>query len=67
LNFERAVFGCAAFNSPKHEKREVVLAVGGTRQDTAEILDYSQSNSKWEESKDYSLILHCLKLNAVQR
>jgi len=24
-----AVFGCATFNSPMHDNREVVLAVGG--------------------------------------
>ena len=29
LTFERSNFGCAAFNSPMHDNREVVLAVGG--------------------------------------
>ena len=32
LTFEaEAVFGCATFNSPMHDNREVVLAVGGMR------------------------------------
>jgi hypothetical protein len=47
LIFERIYFGCAAFNSPMHDNREVVLAVGGERQATAEVLDYSQPNPAW--------------------
>ena len=39
-----AVFGCATFNSPMHDNREVVLAVGGYGQATAQVLDYSQPN-----------------------
>ena len=49
LKFERENFGCATFNSPMHENREVVLAVGGG-QSTAEVLDYTQTNPAWEES-----------------
>ena len=39
-----AVFGCATFNSPMHDNRKVVLAVGGYEQATAQVLDYSQPN-----------------------
>ena len=39
LKYERWDFGCAAFNSPMHDNREVVLAVGGWEQATAEVLD----------------------------
>ena len=50
LTFGRWSFGCAAFNSPMHDNREVVLAVGGWNQATAEVLDYTQTNPAWEES-----------------
>ena len=40
------VFGCATFNSPMHDNREVVLAVGGYGQATAQVLDYSQPKSQ---------------------
>ena len=56
LIFERRYFGCAAFNSPRHENREVVLAVGGYDQATAEVLDYSQPNPAWTTSNYYSFI-----------
>ena len=42
--------GCAVFNSPLHGNREVVLAVGGFKQATAEVLDYTQHNPVWTES-----------------
>ena len=50
LNFEREGFGCATFNSPMHDNREVVLAVGGQGTATAEVLDYTQPNPAWTES-----------------
>ena len=50
LTFERTNFGCAAFSSPMHDNREVVLAVGGRYQATAEVLDYTQRNPSWTES-----------------
>ena len=56
LIFDRVAFGCAAFNSPMHDNREVVLAVGGLGQATAEVLDYTQTNPAWEES-NYEYIL----------
>ena len=56
LKFDRWDFGCAAFNSPMHDNREVVLAVGGWNQATAEVLDYTQTNPAWEES-NYEYIL----------
>jgi hypothetical protein len=62
MTYKRIFAGCAVFNSPMHENREVVLAVGGLDFDattegpdysptsTAEVLDYSQPNAKWNES-----------------
>ena len=42
-----AVFGCATFNSPMHDNREVVLAVGGYEQShCSQVLDYSQPKSQ---------------------
>ena len=55
LIFDRELFGCAAFKSPLHDNREVVLAVGGYNQATAEVLDYTQPNPAWTES-NYSFI-----------
>jgi len=49
MTFERENFGCATFNSPTHENREVVLAVGGDEQATAEVLDYTQPNPAWTQ------------------
>ena len=46
---DRSHFGCALFNSPLHDNREVVLAVGGRYQATAEVLDYTQPNQAWTE------------------
>ena len=56
LTFERWAAGCAAFKSPLHGNREVVLAVGGEGTATAEVLDYTQPNPAWTES-NYSFIL----------
>ena len=50
LRYGRWRFGCATFNSPMHQNREVVLAVGGYGQATTEVLDYSQPNEAWTES-----------------
>ena len=50
LKFDRESFGCAVFNSAMHENREVVLAVGGNLQATAEVLDHTQPNAEWTES-----------------
>ena len=50
LKFERVGFGCATFSSPMHDNRVVVLAVGGYKQATAEVLDYTQHNPSWTES-----------------
>ena len=47
--------GCAIFNSPLHNFRPVILAVGGLSQATAEIYDYTQPNAKWTESKINSI------------
>ena len=56
LIFSRYGAGCAAFKSPLHDNREVVLAVGGYSQATAEVLDYTQPNPAWTESNYYSFI-----------
>ena len=50
LKFDRSSFGCATFNSPMHDNREVVLAVGGSGTATAEVLDYTQPSPAWTES-----------------
>ena len=42
--------GCAVFKSVLHENREVVLAVGGYGQATAEVYDYTQTNASWAMS-----------------
>jgi hypothetical protein len=55
LIFNRDGASCAAFKSPLHDNREVVLAVGGYEQATAEVLDYTQPNPAWTES-NYSFI-----------
>ena len=52
-NFDRSSFGCATFNSPMHENREVVLAVGGYGQATAEVYDYTQPNATWTKSNNW--------------
>ena len=56
LKFYRRDFGCATFNSPMHDNREVVLAVGGYEQATAEVLDYTQPNPAWTTSNYYSFV-----------
>ena len=50
LIFNRDGASCAAFKSPLHDNREVVLAVGGAETATAEVLDYTQPNPAWTES-----------------
>merc|ERR1711971_459818 len=49
LTFIREDAGCATFKSPLHDNREVVLAVGGWNEATAEVLDYTQPNPAWTE------------------
>ena len=51
LNYERYGLGCAVFKSALHDNREVVLAVGGYSQATAEVYDYTQPNATWTNSK----------------
>jgi hypothetical protein len=50
LIFNRDGASCAAFKSPLHDNREVVLAVGGAETATAEVLDYTRPNPAWKES-----------------
>ena len=49
--YSRIYHGCASFNSPLHNHREVVLAAGGHKQDSVELLDYQTEGSTWQESK----------------
>ena len=51
LIHDRYDAGCAVFKSAAHNLRPVVLAVGGTDQATAEVLDITQPNANWTESK----------------
>ena len=48
--FDRTEAGCALFTSPLHGDRPIVLIVGGLGQYTAEILDYTITDT-WEQSK----------------
>ena len=50
MKYDRWSAGCATFNSAMHENREVVLAVGGRNEATAEVLDHTQPNAEWTES-----------------
>ena len=52
LNIARTGLGCVVFNSVMHENREVVLAVGGYGQATAEVYDYTQPNATWTKSNN---------------
>ena len=47
----RYYHGCATFNSPLHNNREVVLAAGGKERESVELLDYQTEGSSWQESK----------------
>ena len=49
--YTRSSPGCATFNSPLHNHREVVLVAGGSGQDSVELLDYQTEGSTWQESK----------------
>ena len=52
LKYERRNSACALIkNSPLHENRPIVITVGGKRQKTAEVYDYTQPNASWQESK----------------
>ena len=51
LIYRRQNAACAVFISPFHEYRPVVLSAGGWYQGTAELLDYTQANASWTESK----------------
>ena len=57
LKFRRSASACTLFNSLKHNNRSVVLAVGGTGTRTSEVLDYTQNNAAWEQSKCNSMIV----------
>ena len=51
MNNNRENAACTIFKSPNHGNRPVVFVGGGKEQNTAEILDYSQSDATWEEGK----------------
>ena len=50
LNIPRIGLACVTFNSVTHDRREVVLAVGGIGEATAEVYDYTQPNAMWTQS-----------------
>ena len=56
MRFDRYSFGCTVFNSAMHDNREVVLAVGGDGESSAEVLDHTQPNAQWTAS-NYSFLL----------
>ena len=56
MNNDRAFSACTIFKSPKHGNRPVVFIGGGKNQNTAEILDFSQSDAKWEIGKFGNII-----------
>ena len=60
LKYNRTYVGCAVFNSAMHDNREVVLAVGGWKQATAEVWDYTQPNAEWTESNYLFVLLFYL-------
>ena len=51
LLYGRHYHACTLFSSAKHGGRPVVFIAGGYNQYTAEILDYTASNARWEQSK----------------
>ena len=53
MNSDRTTLACTLFNSPMHDNRPVVLALGGFAGVTAEILDYSVVGTEWEYSKSF--------------
>ena len=53
LIYDRYRAGCAVYNSPMHHGRPVILMAGGDYQATAEVLDYTQTNASWTESKKF--------------
>jgi hypothetical protein len=51
MNYNRENAACTIFKSPNHGNRPVVFVGGGKQQNTAEILDYSQTDATWEKGK----------------
>ena len=52
MRYERSNHACTIFKSPLHDKRPVaIVAGGGGSPKTAEILDFTQDGSTWQESK----------------
>ena len=49
MNEIREESGCALFTSPLHGNRPVVLIAGGEKQNSAELLDYTVTDT-WEQS-----------------
>ena len=51
MNFNRINAACTLFHSALHDGRPVVLAAGGNGQTTAEVYDYTNTNtSQWQTS-----------------
>ena len=64
MNHARYSHACTIFKSPLHDERPVAIVAGGRASPkTAEILDFSQDGSAWQESKlIFALLLILLLL-----
>ena len=52
MRYKRSIHACTIFKSPLHDKRPVAIVAGGYGSPkTAEILDFTQDGSTWQESK----------------
>ena len=53
MNYNRYLAGCTLFMSPLHDYRYVILVAGGIwgNLGATELLDYTDPNATWEESK----------------
>ena len=58
MRYGRMFHACTIFKSPLHDKRPVAIVAGGCcSPKTAEILDFTQDGSTWQESKLISSLL----------
>ena len=69
LTIPRLGLACVVFNSVMHNRREVVLAVGGGDDydiPTAEVYDYTQTNAVWTQS-NYCFLLPCISYCMLEK
>ena len=63
MRYKRSIHACTIFKSPLHDKRPVAIVAGGYGSPkTAEILDFTQDGSTWQESKLIFALLSILLL-----